>query len=251
MLIEQPQAIRTVFFDAGYTLLTERLSTPELCQQVGQALNLHIHMDAVTARMVEAESYFLSHRSINRHTWANEQDIIDFWTGYYKNLLRPFVEEHDEERLHKLAYTITREYDNPACWQLYEDVLPTLDALKARKYTMGIISDWGMALGPILQHLQLTPYFDCVIISAAMRHAKPSPALYEGALQRANEIPEFALHIGDMYVQDVLGARSVGITPVLLDRHSRLQENQLDCLLVHSLFELLDLLEVPHAQFRQ
>lgn len=245
MLIEQPQAIRTIFFDAGYTLLYERFSTPEICQQVGRSLDLHIHIDAVKERMVEAEGFFLRHQRVNRHTWADEQDILDFWTNYYAHLLRPFVEEHDEKRLHELARTITLEYSKPNLWCMYEDVLPTLERLKAHKYTLGVISDWGIALGPILRYLNLTPYFDCVIISAAMRHAKPSPILYEGALQRANAIAEFALHIGDMYVQDVLGARSVGITPVLLDRHQRLQENQVDCLVVHSLFELLDLLEVP------
>ena len=33
--------------------------------------------------------------------------------------------------------------------------------------------------------------------------------------------------------------------PVLLDRARRLQENNVDCLLVHELTELLELLEVP------
>jgi len=69
--------------------------------------------------------------------------------------------------------------------------------------------------------------------------------LYELALQRANSIADYSLHIGDSYIHDVLGARAVGITPVLLDRGKHLEESHVDCLLVHSLTELLDLLEVP------
>jgi FMN phosphatase YigB (HAD superfamily) len=68
--------------------------------------------------------------------------------------------------------------------------------------------------------------------------------LYELALQRANAVSDYSLHIGDSYINDVLGARAVGITPVLLDRARKLQKSNVDCLLVHTLDELLDLLEV-------
>jgi putative hydrolase of the HAD superfamily len=80
------------------------------------------------------------------------------------------------------------------------------------------------------------------------RYAKPSPALYDLALQRANSIPDYTIHIGDSYIHDVLGARAVGITPVLLDRHNRLEESNVDCLLLHSLHGLLELLEIPEKE---
>jgi len=76
------------------------------------------------------------------------------------------------------------------------------------------------------------------------RQAKPSPALYERALARANSIADYSLHVGDSYILDVLGARSVGITPILLDRRRHLQENNVDCILIHSLTDLLELLEI-------
>jgi putative hydrolase of the HAD superfamily len=180
----------------------------------------------------------------NRHTWGSEKTISEFWIGYYANLLRPFVEEHDEQRLFLLARTVAEEFDKHTSWQTYSDVLPTLEALKAKNYTLGVISDWGIALGPILSQLKLTPYFDCLVVSAITRHAKPSPQLYDLALQRANSIADYTVHIGDSYTLDVLGARSVGIRPILLDRRGYIQENDVDCLLVHSLTELLDLLEV-------
>ncbi|HET9919312.1 MAG TPA: HAD-IA family hydrolase [Ktedonobacteraceae bacterium] len=246
MAFEQPQAIRTVFFDAGFTLFSPNPSTVEICQQVCQRLNLHIHPDEMQQRMIEAEDYYLRHMRLHRHTWGNEQAIAEFWIGYYMNLLRPFVEEHDEHRLYQLAAAINAEFDKHTSWQLYDDVLPTLQALKQHGYTLGVISDWGVSLGPILSRHKLTRYFDCVLISAVAQYAKPSPALYELALQRANAIGDYTLHIGDSYIHDVLGARAVGMTPVLLDRRNQLQESNVDCLLVHSLLELLDLLEVPH-----
>jgi HAD superfamily hydrolase (TIGR01549 family) len=244
MVLEQPQAIRTIFFDAGYTLLHPNPSTAEICQQVCQRLNLHIHLDAVQNRMADAEEYFLR-RSRERYlTWANEETITEFWVGYYMNLLRPFVEEHDEPRLYRLALAITQEFDQHTSWQIYPDVLPTLEALRKHNYMLGVISDWGIALGPILRSLNLTSYFDCLLVSAVTRHAKPSPMLYELALQRANSIADYTLHIGDSYIHDVLGARAVGITPVLLDRRRQLEASNVDCLLVHSLTDLLNILEI-------
>jgi HAD superfamily hydrolase (TIGR01549 family) len=198
-------------------------------------------------RMKEAADYYFRQIGQNRHTWASEQTISAFWIDYYMNFLRPFVEEHDEPRLYQLAKAISQEFDKHTSWEVYPDVLDTLTALRKLGYTLGVISDWGIALGSILRHLHLTKYFDCLLVSAATRHAKPSPQLYELALQRANSIADYTLHIGDSYIFDVLGARAVGITPVLLDRERRLEPNNVDCLLAHSLYGLLDLLEVPRS----
>jgi len=242
-LFEQPQSIRTVFFDAGFTLIRPYPSTPEICQQVCQRLNLHVHLDAVKERMTEAQDYYYRQMRLNRHTWGSEQAISEFWISYYMNLLRPFIEEHDEPRLYQLAQVINQEFDKHTSWEVYSDVFPTLEALRRHKYTLGVISDWGISLGPILRRLNLTPYFDCLLVSAVTRYAKPSPLLYEMALERANSIADYTLHIGDSYIHDVLGARAVGMTPVLLDRPGHLEESNVDCLLIHSLAELLDLLE--------
>ena len=119
-----------------------------------------------------------------------------------------------------------------------------METLKRHKYTLGVISDWGLSLGSILRDLDLIKYFDCVLISSVTGYGKPSPLLYEEALKRANAIADYTVHIGDTYISDVLGARAVGMTPVLLDRSKKLTGRHVDCLLAHSLYDLLDLLEV-------
>jgi len=245
MGLEQPQSIRVISFDAGFTLVQPNPSTPEICQQVCKRLDLHLDLNVLTERMTDAEDYYFRRIRLDRHTWSSEQAIAEFWISYYMNMLRPLVKEYDEPRLYELAVAISKEFEKHTSWQLYPDVLPTLEALhKSGRYTLGIVSDWGIALGPILRRLHLTPYFDFLVVSAVTRHAKPSPMLYELALQRADAIADYTLHIGDSYIHDVLGARAVGITPVLLDRLGRLQEKNVDCLLVHSLLELLDVLEI-------
>lgn len=244
MLLEQPQSIRTIFFDAGFTLLHPNPSTAEICQRICRQLDLHIDLDKLQDRLTEADDFFYSQTRRRRHLWASDNDINAFWIDYYTNFLRPFVKERDEARLHELAHMITREFDQHTSWQTFPDVMPTLDALKAKNYTLGVISDWGIGLGRIMHQLHLNKYFDSLVVSALVRHAKPSPSLYELALERANSIADYTLHVGDSYIQDVLGARSVGITPILLDRRHQIQESDVDCILIHSLSEMLDLLEV-------
>src|SRR5450631_462116 len=163
MPLEQPQSIRTVFFDAGFTLLRPSPSTPEICLQVCKQLDLHIHLEQVAAQMEAAEEYFIRQTRLNRRIWAEEQAITEFWIGYYIHLLRPFVEEQNEPRLYQLAIHIHEEFTRHTSWEVYPDVIETLETLKSHGYTLGIISDWGSALGPILQNLHLNQYFDCLL----------------------------------------------------------------------------------------
>lgn len=44
MQLEQPQSIRTIFFDAGYTLLYPTPSLLGVCQQVCQQFGLHVDL---------------------------------------------------------------------------------------------------------------------------------------------------------------------------------------------------------------
>ncbi len=245
MPLEQPQAIRTIFFDAGFTLLRPYPSLAEICQKVCQQLGLHVNVSEVEQRMDEAEDYFFRQSRNNRHTWASDQAINEFWIGYYMTLLRSLVVEHDESRLYQLGVAINEEFDKHTSWEIFPDVLPVLQALHARNYTLGVISDWGITLGSILRQHSLTRYFDCLLVSATTRYAKPSPMLYQQALERANAIPDYTLHIGDSYIHDVLGARSVGMTPVLIDRAENFKPGNVDCQLVHSLYGVLELLEIP------
>jgi REG-2-like HAD superfamily hydrolase len=244
MQLDHPQAIRTIFFDAGFTLLYPHPSIPEVCQQVCQQLGLHIQLDKLQQSMEEVEDLYFRQQLLSHSPWDDAQAIYQFWISYYTSILRPSVVEQDEARLHRLAQAIYEEFGKHTNWKVYPDVPATLEQLQAQGYSLGVISDWGIELGPILRKLGLTRYFDCLLISAVTRYAKPSPHLYELALQRANAIPDYTLHVGDSYIYDVLGARASGITPVLLDRGNGLDVRNIDCMLIHTLDELLKLLEV-------
>ena len=56
-----------------------------------------------------------------------------------------------------------------------------------------------------------------VIDSTAVGVAKPDPRIFELALEVVDASPERAVHGGDAYRYDVLGARAAGVHPVLMD----------------------------------
>ena len=60
--------------------------------------------------------------------------------------------------------------------------------------------------------------------------------LFQEALARLNASPECALHVGDSIDEDVLGASSVGMRVILLDRGG--MHSSVDVSRIHDLHEL-------------
>src|SRR5947199_8015311 len=99
MKLEQPQSIRTVFFDAGFTLLHPSPSILVICQQVCQRLGLHVDLNFLEQGLESAEKFRLHQLQANRYIWADEQAIADFWLSYFSSLLQPLIAEYDQLRL--------------------------------------------------------------------------------------------------------------------------------------------------------
>jgi putative hydrolase of the HAD superfamily len=123
---------------------------------------------------------------------------------------------------------------------IYDDVLPTLTALRERGYKLAIVSNWDDSLNSHCDELGLTSLFDTIVGSLYVGFEKPDVRIFQVALDRLRLSPDRVIHIGDMYQSDVVGARRAGIRPILLDRYD-LQPGA-DCLRVHSLDQVLALL---------
>ena len=242
--LPQPQAIQAVFFDVGFTLLEASPSIPILVRDIMERRGTPVPLDCLERSFPAAESLFGKLAREAPHTWGDELEIAHIWRRYFVELLRPCYGEADDSALDSAAADLQQAFDQATNYALYPDVEPTLTALHARGLKLGVISDWGIALGLIMRHFGLTRFFDFAVISATARRAKPDPELYRLALDRADVVADYAIHVGDSYVRDVLGARALGIHPVLIDRMRMLQPAVVDCPLVYDLYELLDLLGI-------
>ena len=103
---------------------------------------------------------------------------------------------------------------------LYDDVVPTLQGLRDAGFKLGIVSNWDTPLDPLLERLGIVDYFDAIVAShdARVRSEKPDPHIFNYALAAVGVSAEETVHIGDTYEADIVGARNVGIRPILLDR---------------------------------
>jgi putative hydrolase of the HAD superfamily len=121
---------------------------------------------------------------------------------------------------------------------LYDDVLPTLKKLKKRGLIVGLITSLTKDMNLICGDLGLTPYLDFVVTSKEVGSDKPEPPIFLAALKRAGVGASEAVYIGDQYETDVVGARGVGIKPILIDRYD-LMPGVSDCPRIHSLTEVV------------
>ena len=103
---------------------------------------------------------------------------------------------------------------------LYGDVLPTLDRLQQMNLKMGIISNWDTPLHAMVEELGLAPYFEIIVASHDQRvqSAKPDTAIFEYALNAVGVPAKEAIHVGDSFEADIMGAYAAGLRAVLLDR---------------------------------
>jgi FMN phosphatase YigB (HAD superfamily) len=120
---------------------------------------------------------------------------------------------------------------------LYDDVLPTMKTLKERGLILGLITSMKKEINLVSRQLGLEPYLDFTITSSDVRAPKPEPPLFLAALERAKINALEAIYVGDQYSTDVVGARVVGINPVLIDRYELFSEIS-DCPRIRTLTEL-------------
>jgi putative hydrolase of the HAD superfamily len=120
------------------------------------------------------------------------------------------------------------------------DAQPLLARLRARHIRLGIISNWSADLPDYLAKHDLAKYFHTVIASEAVGSAKPHREIFLRGLAATGCAPGNAVHVGDDYWADVVGARDIGMWPVLVDR--RREDVHADCHIITRLRDLETLL---------
>lgn len=113
---------------------------------------------------------------------------------------------------------VYERFAGPDAWRVFDDVLPTLEALNQRGIRLAVISNWDERLEPLLDRLDLQRHFEAVVVSCHAGFTKPSPEIFCFALERLAIAPAAVLHIGDSQAEDVTGAQAAGLRTRLLKR---------------------------------
>lgn len=206
---------KVVFFDFFATLIFWTQPLRVTLRKIADRYQLRLDWSVYDeARAILTETYEASKPTDNIRDTISKQ-----LEGCCAILRKLGVHEHVEQMAWEvLQYEHALFSRNNAT--LYEDVLPTLDQLQQMGLKLGIISNWDTPLHAMVEELGLTPYFDVVVAShdQRVRSAKPDAAIFEYALNAVDLSPEEAVHVGDSFEADIIGAHTAGIRAILLDR---------------------------------
>ncbi len=95
------------------------------------------------------------------------------------------------------------------------EIHPCLRGLQERGIRLGIVCDVGFSGGELLRELLdeegLLEHFSGWAFSDEVGHYKPSPQIFEHALDALGAEPATALHVGDLRRTDIAGAAALGM----------------------------------------
>jgi|SRR5919108_2756681 putative hydrolase of the HAD superfamily len=163
----------------------------------------------------------LSPERLNRQFAAAWRARTDFnhtredWAALVDDTFAGLVRPPPSQSFFPVIY---ERFADAAAWKIYDDVLPTLDALASKGIPMAVVSNWDERLRPLLEELRLESYFEAIVVSCEVAFPKPSPVIFQHATQKLGLPPGSILHIGDSWSEDYEGAKAAGLQALLLDR---------------------------------
>jgi len=211
--------LKAVFLDVGWTLAHPQRSIWEIFAAICADHGAAVSAAQCEATVGELRRQFHAHQEESFRSGASYSDSDEeFASGFAQ--MAALV-------LARFAISVTPEDFNRKFleafwtggnWQIFPEVLAVIEQLKQRGARVGVLSNAPTNLPVFLAQLGIAPLLDFAVVSAAEGFRKPDRRIFEVALRRAAVAPEEAMHVGDMYLEDVLGGRAAGVSPVLIER---------------------------------
>lgn len=215
------QPIRVVFFDAADTLFHVNGSVAEIYLRHAVQFGFQQTPDSLGAIR---QAFGRAFRDAPPPVFAAtepahiKQSERLWWFDVVHNV---FYRVGMFERFDEFFEQVFSVFEDPGVWKLFPETVATLSALREQGIELGIISNFDSRLFSVMRGLGLSDLFDTVTISSLAQAAKPSPKIFQVALEKHAVDPDEALHVGDSLRDDVEGATKAGLRAVLLDRASR------------------------------
>ena len=215
--------ITTILFDAGFTLIRIHPSLGEVYARAARDLGAPFPAD----RFQEIGLKVWNEVTLPRYgTDLRSSDEIEhqFWWDYNQIIIRRLGKEGLDVPFELWFDRLVTDFARPETWAPLTGVEETLKALADQGYALGVVSNWDSRLPGVLDGLGLGRHFRMVLTSSAAGYRKPSPLIFQKALEILDAHPGECLHVGDSVQDDVAGAQASGILAVHL-RHGKIDRN--------------------------
>jgi putative hydrolase of the HAD superfamily len=229
---------RVVLFDLDDTLLDSTSCAARCWDECSAQFAATAGVDhaRLAAAIHQARSWFWSDPDRHRR---ERTDMVSAWSKIAERAL------HELGCDTAIGHAIGADYAarRSAGEKLFSDALPTLTALIASGFRLGLVTNGDAAIqrSKIARHA-LAPYFASVVIEGEFGRGKPDAEVYGHVLAQLGVAPSGVWMVGDNLEWDVTGAQRAGLRGAFLDRtRSRIAPDPRPDRILHGLDELLDL----------
>jgi putative hydrolase of the HAD superfamily len=202
-------ALRAVFLDAGNTLVgLDHATIAGRIRAEGHAV------DVPGVRAAEARARV----RLDPHLAARQStEGADVFTRYVRYVLEELGIDWGEGGP-RLVQDLRATNPPFGLWSVRLPEAPVaLEALRQLGLRLAVVSNSNGTVARLLEHLDLARWLDAVVDSAVVGFEKPDPRIFHHAAAALGVEPTDAVHVGDLYSVDVLGARAAGVRAILLD----------------------------------
>ncbi len=225
-----------MFFDWFNTLARFEPPREELHSQALREFDIELTPKEIMRGLLIADKDWFEENIKSKVEERSPQEQAELGIRYEETILAEAGAEAPRETLLKVMRRVRQLYQGTR-FALFDDVLSTLKILKERNFILGLLTNVVRDMNPICHELGLDTYLNFTVTSQEAGATKPQPAIFLAALERAGVNAPEAAHVGDQYKLDVVGARGVGINPILIDRFD-LYPEVTDCPRISSLTEV-------------
>jgi FMN phosphatase YigB (HAD superfamily) len=226
-----------VFFDVGETLVHVDPSFADLFVTVLAGAGHERSEEEVREASAHIYTRF-SEAARDGSMWTTSPERSrGFWTSVYERMLGELrIPDGDG-----LAAILYREFTRMDNYVLFDDVRPTIGALRKTGLLLGVVSNFEAWLEDWFGVHELVESFPVRVISGIEGIEKPDERIFQLALDRAGVDATDSVYVGDNPEFDVDPPAALGMFPVLVDRRDRFPDH--DGARVRDLRDLLALLE--------
>jgi putative hydrolase of the HAD superfamily len=229
--------IKAIFFDWFNTLAHYYPPREELESQALKELGFDISPKDLSYGMYLGDKLMYEENARIPIRQRSREEQTQLYTRFHRTVLKEANLTAADDVVLKLLKRMLQLNDSMK-FILFDDVSATLKELKARRLKLGLLTNLQSEVNSVCRVLGIADYLDFTVTSAEAGADKPQPPIFLKALQLAHVNAAEAIHVGDQYQNDVLGARKVGISPILLDRADYYTEIT-DCPRIRGLSEVV------------
>jgi putative hydrolase of the HAD superfamily len=231
--------IQVVYFDAGGTLFEVNGSVGEIYSRFARRYGIDRDPETLTAAFLHS---FRKQPPLAFPSGTPEIELHGLERDWWRRLVSDVIS--DFPQFDHFFAAVYEFFKGREAWVMFDDVIPTLAALKERGLRLGIISNYDSRIDDLLRAFEIESYFDGIHISSRIGAAKPDREIFRAALSYHRVEPQNAIHVGDSLREDVEGASMAGMRGVLLDRKQRVGLHE-ELICIDSLDDLIELGNTP------